>query len=128
MDRHFVYWIHLPEHTDPHTEGYVGVSIRPEQRMKEHASHKEFWDDRVTWEILHEFGTSEESYDKEEEYRPEGYIGWNIKKGGGGLNQERTITGKRSLSASYLELLNEIEKLEKENLHLKSIIAGSTMH
>ena len=32
----FVYWLHLPEHKDPFTEGYVGVSCNPKTRMRVH--------------------------------------------------------------------------------------------
>ena len=32
----FVYWIHLPEHTDIYSQGYVGVSNNPVRRLLEH--------------------------------------------------------------------------------------------
>ena len=33
----FVYWIHLPEHTDIFTEGYVGFTkLTPHERFKTH--------------------------------------------------------------------------------------------
>jgi hypothetical protein len=31
-----VYWIRLPEHTDPLTEGYVGVSKNWKKRVRDH--------------------------------------------------------------------------------------------
>ena len=124
MEKHYVYWIHHPEHTDPYEEGYVGVSIHPEYRIKQHRRHREFWDDRVTWKILHEYDTSEESYDKEREYRPQSGIGWNIAKGGGTLNRERNTSGKRSLHSSYMALLDDIERLEQENAILRTAVAA----
>jgi len=29
----YVYWIHLPEHTDMFTEGYIGVSKNPKKTI-----------------------------------------------------------------------------------------------
>ena len=34
----YVYWLHLPEHTDIFSQGYVGVSIEPEKRFIQHLS------------------------------------------------------------------------------------------
>ena len=31
-----LYWMHLPDHTDPLTQGYIGVSIRFETRVQDH--------------------------------------------------------------------------------------------
>ena len=31
-----VYWLHLPEHSDMFSEGYIGVSVNPKKRLYEH--------------------------------------------------------------------------------------------
>ena len=31
-----VYWLHLPEHTDMFTQGYIGVSSQLDKRLKDH--------------------------------------------------------------------------------------------
>ena len=91
-----VYWIHLPEHTDPKTEGYLGVSKRFESRMKDHfkdiqegkhknthlvnAVNKYGWDNLIK-EALYT-GDESSCYELEENYRTSKAIGWNIAPGG----------------------------------------------
>ena len=97
----YVYWIHLLEHKDIWTQGYVGAT---------RTSVKERWSAHNAWckqpltignERLHAALNSNESlvyevvyigtsYDEclllEQQYRPERYIGWNKAKGGGQLD------------------------------------------
>lgn len=91
-----VYWIHLPEHTDPKIEGYLGVSKRFESRMKDHlkdiqegkhknthlvnAVNKYGWDNLIK-EALYT-GDESSCYELEENYRTTKAIGWNISPGG----------------------------------------------
>ena len=35
-----IYWIHYPDHTNPYTEGYIGVSVDPAKRFKQHGKSK----------------------------------------------------------------------------------------
>jgi hypothetical protein len=88
-----VYWIHLIEHTDVLSEGYVGVSINPKRRLSEHrlASKNQNNVNPYFERILakHDViqtiifqGTEEECYHQEELLRPDRNIGWNINKGG----------------------------------------------
>ena len=92
-----VYWIHLPEHTDPKTEGYLGVSKRFESRMKDHfkdiqegkhknthlvnAVNKYGWDNLIK-EIL-VIGEDKYCYELELKLRSHTEIGWNLAIGGG---------------------------------------------
>jgi hypothetical protein len=87
-----VYWIHLPEHTNAHKEGYVGITINFKERLKAHKKSKKInhfknavkkygWDNLVK-EILHYNLTLEAALYFEEKYRPEQNIGWNSQKGG----------------------------------------------
>lgn len=78
--------------TDPHTEGYVGITSNTvEQRLWEH-NHmprkssvvKKAIDkyDDIKISVMFE-GTKEECAQKEIDYRPSTNIGWNLAKGGG---------------------------------------------
>ena len=86
----YVYWIHRKDHTDPYTEGYIGISNNPASRFSSHRRAKvnphlrkamELYDD-IVFDIIHEFNTREEARLMEEHYRPEAGIGYNINKGG----------------------------------------------
>jgi len=83
-----LYWIRYPEHTDPRSEGYIGISSRPFDRFLEHTKgQKNKILPRVIskgafMEILLEGLSLEEALLKENNYRPEENIGWNIAKGG----------------------------------------------
>jgi hypothetical protein len=89
-----VYWIHLPEHTDITTQGYIGVSTNAIQRMQTHfqlleqnrhenihLSRAYIKYDKFIKDILLE---AEESYCYviENHLRPNYDIGWNIAPGG----------------------------------------------
>jgi len=87
-----VYWLHLPEHVDMFTEGYVGVSIDLGKRYNAHKNTKEnqhlyyaikkYGFDNIIKQVLL---VSEKSYclDIERKLRPANNIGWNIVAGGG---------------------------------------------
>ena len=84
----YTYWIHLKEHTDPHQEGYVGVSKNVSRRIREHKSKKEnpilvnvFNKYDVEIDILF-IGEYEYCFEVENQYRPKKQIGWNINEGG----------------------------------------------
>jgi len=89
-DQSSVYWIHLPEHTDIYTQGYVGVSNNPHRRLQE---HKNSTDNKHLSSALSKYseliiqtivliGESNFCYQYEELLRPGKNIGWNINKGG----------------------------------------------
>lgn len=80
MTIYTLYWIHNPEHTDPYSQGYVGLTKRdPQERFKEHLQRKGL--DGVEFTILSQGNESDISA-LEESYRPESHIGWNTAKGG----------------------------------------------
>ena len=85
-ESHYVYWIRTENHTDPYTEGYIGVSAHPALRLKDHMkNNKHFFEDPTSgMEILHEFNTQKECFEIEKKYRPSRNIGWNKAKGGSG--------------------------------------------
>lgn len=94
-DHNYVYWIHLKEHNDIHTQGYVGVSKNPKQRLWSHfndakknkhcnphiSSVIKKYDCQLIQSIIFE-GEKHACYKYEEELRPEKNIGWNLNKGG----------------------------------------------
>ena len=88
--KYYIYWIRYDSHTDPLTEGYIGVSKYPDRRLKYHA-HPESNNNQIlyralrkgaTQEILYEYDDKNDVYAKEIELRPTSKIGWNIIAGG----------------------------------------------
>lgn len=91
----FVYWIHLPEHTDIFSEGYVGVTIKSvEDRWKCHCysadegsdyhihrAIRKYRDKLIVKTILE--GPENYCYEVEARLRPKAAIGFNMAPGGG---------------------------------------------
>lgn len=91
-----VYWIHLPEHTDLFSQGYIGVTSKTaafrfnqhkqDARRKEYATWhftkalKKYGDRLVCDTVL--VGEEEYCYGVEFKLRPENNIGWNTAAGG----------------------------------------------
>lgn len=93
MNNHFVYWYHLKEHTDPYTQGYIGVTKNPAKRHYEHfrpnnvqyhfyKAIQKYGKENIIRTILHENVSRDEAYDLERQYRPTNNIGWNYNSGG----------------------------------------------
>ncbi|PWT74304.1 MAG: hypothetical protein C5B60_06840 [Chloroflexi bacterium] len=79
---HKVYWLHFAEHSDPKTEGLIGVACYLQSRIGAHRREpncKVPSDFLVT--ILHR-GTAQECFALEAQLRPTPNIGWNILAGG----------------------------------------------
>lgn len=36
INNYFVYWVHLPEHSDKKSEGYIGITKNIDTRWKSH--------------------------------------------------------------------------------------------
>jgi hypothetical protein len=94
-DHTYVYWLHLPEHSDMRIQGYIGVSNNPKQRLWEHFNHvktnkhcnpylsqviKKYFDQLIQTIIFE--GEKDICYAHEQELRPTKNIGWNLNKGG----------------------------------------------
>jgi hypothetical protein len=147
-----IYWIHLPEHTDPSTEGYLGVSKNFELRMTNHITdinkkkHKNphlvhavlkyGWDNLIKDIILS--GEEAYCYEIEEELRPKKSIGWNIAPGGhrgpgwtkGKKKSQSSITKEQATVAQNNEAKRKERQLnrklrleERENKKLAKIKA-----
>lgn len=104
-----IYWIKYPEHTDPFTDGYIGLTAQPlENRFNDHKHNNKnkhlknrCRKENVEIKCLLENLTQEEARRIEEIYRPSENIGWNINKGGdlppsrkGKVSPKSTLTGE----------------------------------
>jgi group I intron endonuclease len=90
----YVYWVHLKEHADMFSEGYIGISTNVSRRFKEHlrycnsggqypichAIRKHGKENLIVTTILN----ASRSYckDIENKLRPSKRIGWNLIEGG----------------------------------------------
>jgi len=87
-----MYWIHLEDHTDMFSQGYIGITKDIKKRWSDHAKRtannhllhaikKYGWDSLVKEVVL----VADEAYCLmvEAKLRAEDKIGWNIAKGGG---------------------------------------------
>jgi len=92
----FVYWIHLPEHTDITSEGYIGFTSRTvAERYRDHRYSSKVTE-RKTYKLYNAInkygdalivttlleGSSEYCLMIENKLRPQADIGWNIRIGG----------------------------------------------
>lgn len=101
MSSAVVYWIRFEEHTDPYTEGYIGVTTNFRNRIKRHKKEVELRihanehltenleNENIRIDVLHE-AEEEACYDLEKQYRPERLIAWNIAAGGAEGGCKRT--------------------------------------
>lgn len=107
-----VYWIHLEEHTDIFTQGYVGVSItdaktrfkvhkHDAKRMSSHTVHKairKYGTDIIVSTVVE--GYIEYCYVVENKLRPNVSIGWNIAIGG----SPATMLGRKHSEATKIKM------------------------
>jgi len=87
-----LYWIRLEDHTDIHSQGYIGITKNFEERMRAHqknkrnnhftcAKNKYGWDNLIK-EIIIDNISQEEALFLEQLYRSCLNIGWNSQAGG----------------------------------------------
>jgi hypothetical protein len=84
-----LYWIKYPHYTNPYSEGYIGISVRPNERFIEHKKYNSknlhlsrCIEKGASMEILLKNLSYEEALNLEEQYRPVINTGWNINRGG----------------------------------------------
>jgi len=102
-----VYWARLPEHTDITSQGYIGVAVDFDERMRRHYKVTSRLDSHFAkairlygWKnIIKEVvfsGSQNECYAFEHKLRPSFQIGWNEAIGGAGGDRSVFIDyGKR---------------------------------
>jgi hypothetical protein len=99
-----VYWIRYEDHSDPFTEGYIGVTVNPKGRFYSHernTKRPQIFNrikNGAKIEVIHEDVSEEFAYALEKLYRPISNVGWNIKPGGQHIERERKMgkTTKRT--------------------------------
>lgn len=132
-----VYWIRLPEHTDPKSQGYIGVSKKFSERMAGHlkdiclgrhrnphlinAVKKYGWDNLIK-EIVYS-GEELSCYLKENEIRPNKGIGWNISPGGhrGPGWPSGRKKSKESIERQKATMLEKNKQKKEESFKRKAI-------
>lgn len=100
----YVYWLHLPEHKDFLTEGYIGAASDIAARLRSHKHRfKAIWD-KVVVELLVE-SAIDYCFALEAKLRPNRNIGWNISAGGHNNNvmygEENPNFGKFGANAPH---------------------------
>jgi hypothetical protein len=87
-----LYWISVEDHTDIHSEGYVGITRNFSERMRAHrknrrvtpltnAIKKYSWDTLIIRVLINGISL-EDALFLERLYRPSQHIGWNCQSGG----------------------------------------------
>lgn len=90
-----VYWLHLDSHTDPKTQGYIGITKgTPERRFTSHKSRSKYNPDFNVYKAFNKYGienirmtvlcktTKEHARWTETDLRSEPFTGWNMARGG----------------------------------------------
>lgn len=125
-----VYWYRRPVHTDPYTEGYIGITNDMERRNLEHLRSKSIthftnalskYDD-ISYTILHLVTTPEEALALEYTYRPDINIGWNTAIGG-----EDTLKSVRETPISLYHKDNYVQLLTFPSLTKAAKAIGCTI-
>jgi hypothetical protein len=83
---HTVYWLHMPDHTDPFSQGYVGITHR-KCRQKEHSNSRRIPAGHI-FTVLASGLSRFDAAKLEWEHRKQPGIGWNVKAGGGKFVRE----------------------------------------
>lgn len=119
----YLYWIHVKEHTDIFSQGYVGVSIKPEWRFYQHLRNAlnpkeykkyrtEFREAMANEEAIYEIvlcSTSAYCYEIEGKLRPTWKIGWNLAAGGSGGIGTHGLSGTK-VKGSYYNMLTRAQE------------------
>jgi hypothetical protein len=138
MKKAFLYWIHLQEHTDVATQGYIGVSMDYKKRfaihMKEcesgihpnthliHAYNKYGAASMLVNEIFS--GDEKECYLREKKLRNTANIGWNVAPGGhrGPGRIKGSIAQQKVTANNLLKKKQREERIASGNLTSEDII------
>lgn len=122
---HSVYWIRLEEHTDPFSQGYIGVTCHLERRWNRHCRHAEVRDVKINnmplyvafrkfglgrfkFEELHKGLDKWSAYNIEYALRPHYGIGFN--RGPGGFKRSALLCSSLSPLRHIAKHAEMIEK------------------
>lgn len=117
-----VYWIHLPEHTDMFTEGYIGITSKTaKERFKTHLKDSKrndrprsvinnavfkYKDVLIVETLL--ICTPEYASEVEAKLRPSPRIGWNLAPGGGDVTSLVLLKRSKTHSEESIRKMSEI--------------------
>jgi hypothetical protein len=130
MTRAFVYWLHRPEHTDPFTEGYIGVSTNLTNRLEYHyctakkGTHTNSHISRAFkkyGEAIHSVileAPEDYCYEIEAKLRPSKRIGWNIAEGG---HRGPDATGRVMSEEFRQDVSKRMKNVPKTEEHKRNI-------
>lgn len=116
----YLYWIHYDQHSDPFSEGYIGISSQPNTRFRYH-SNKNTSDNSILFRaickgakqtILCEYNTPEEALQAEIKYRPTEKIGWNIIPGGISPPSRKGSKNKKLSEYNATKIVSQETKLK----------------
>ena len=122
-----IYWIKYLEHTDPFTDGYIGLTSQSlKDRFNDHKQNNKnkhlknrCKQEKVEVICLMENLTQEEARKIEEIYRPSENIGWNINKGGdlppsrkGKISPKSKLTGEQRTEKQKLAAAKHAEYMK----------------
>lgn len=121
-ETYYLYWIKRKTHTNMKTQGYIGITNKPERRFREHkctAKDRRFhihyainkYDD-LEYKVI---CVGDKDYIRELEYklRPEDNIGWNSQAGG--MNPNRELRSKEVMQ-QVAESISKLTKLDILNI------------
>lgn len=132
----FVYWIHLPEHTDMTIDGYIGVAKDFEQRMFAHKSCAKTGKEQTLYKAIRKHGwdslikeiviVADDNYCLafEKKLRPSERIGWNIAVGGGEITGAHLKGKKQSpehLASRKKALIGRVSGMKGKKMPAESI-------
>ena len=137
MNKCSVYWIHLPEHTDMFSQGYIGITNREVQdRYKQHIYMSKIGSEFIVHKAINKYidkvvistvliGSREYCLDVESKLRPNEYIGWNIAAGGGAatVNPGRPTT-QESKDKLSVALKNHWEGNDEAKAFISAVHLG----
>lgn len=136
-----VYWIHLPEHTDMFTQGYIGVTSKTaEERFKSHINAanlnkkkhlkisyaiKKYGAENLIVETL-VICSDDYALDLELKLRPTSNIGWNLAPGG-----SKPPVRKGPMNAEFSRKISErtkgVPKSEETKRKISETLTGTKL-
>ena len=122
-----LYWIHLPSHTDPTAEGYVGITVDLERRTMDHRkTFENYFHQGAVVTVLHSGLTREKAMVLEADLRPVANIGWNTHPGSvKRINGKPIVSTTGTSTSKMVNLRIDPDLWKRFQIHCKEL--GETM-